>query len=319
MIKKEKITLIKNNQLLSKKKHFLNFFFPFFPIKVFKSLQLIFLIIFLICLRIIFGLICIPIAPFGISLSFAWVPLMVLGWYFGPLMGILLGILTDTINFLINGGLWYWMYAIQEPVVGMISGLIGSIARLRKNKSINNHIHIVYDLIINQIISLAFVTISFLFLIKWLNPYLETRNKTYTSFYMIYQSIALGFLICFSITYELFIFLYLIKRKNKNNQLMTSFLYSSINVIIIITLFSFILGPITAISYLKFIGKQLPEAYLKIGSIFYLVPRIAIESIKTPIEIWLLFSIVNIFDIKINILVNKINHTWQKKYIVARD
>jgi large-conductance mechanosensitive channel len=54
------------------------------------------------------------------------------------------------------------MYAIQEPIVGMISGLIGSISRLRENK-IN---HITYDLIINQILSFLFVAMCFLFLIK---------------------------------------------------------------------------------------------------------------------------------------------------------
>ena len=128
-----------------------------------------------------------------------------------------------------------------------------------------------------------------------------------------YKWITLGCLAFFYITYELFIFFY-IKRKNKNSQKLITFLYSAINVIIIITLFSFVLGPITAISYLKFIGKQLPKAYLEIGSIFYLVPRIAIETIKVPIEIWLLFMIVNIFDKKIDSLINKINNTWQNKY-----
>lgn len=307
--------MVKNKKTLNTKNNcFLNFFFPFFPIKVFRSLQLIFLIIFLICLRLIFGFIHIPITPFGISLSFAWVPLMVLGWYFGPITGLLLGMLTDTIGFLINGSLWYWMYAIQEPIVGFISGLIGSIARLRKDK-MN---HVIYDLIINQVVSCAFIVISFLFLIKWLAPYVETRNKSYISFYTIYKWIALGCLICFYLTYEVFTFLF-IKRKKKNNQFIITFLYSGINVIIIITLFSFALGPITAISYLKFIGKQLPKAYLKIGSIFYLIPRIAIETIKTPIEIWLLFTIVCIFNKKINNLINKINNTWQNKYVIGRN
>lgn len=310
MIKEENLLVLKNNHLLSKKKHLLKFFFPFFPIKVFKSLQLIFLIVFLICLRIIFGFINIPITPFGIVLSFAWIPLMVLGWYFGPITGLLLGMLTDTISFLINGGLWYWMYAIQEPIVGMISGLIGSVSRLRENKTN----HITYDLIINQILSFLFVAMCFLFLIKWLKPYIEIKNKIYTFFYEMYKWITLGCIAFFYITYELFIFFY-IKRKNKNSQKLITFLYSAINVIIIITLFSFVLGPITAISYLKFIGKQLPKSYLEIGSIFYLVPRIAIETIKVPIEIWLLFMIVNIFDKKIDSLINKINNTWQNKYV----
>lgn len=76
-------------------------------------------------------------------------------------------------------------------------------------------------------------------------------------------------------------------------------------------MFSIALGPITAVEYIKFInGGITPEPFLKYGSIFYLVPRIAIEAIKVPLESLALFGVVCLFDKKVEGVINKINNSW---------
>ncbi|MCQ2956456.1 MAG: hypothetical protein MJ233_00905 [Mycoplasmoidaceae bacterium] len=89
---------------------------------------------------------------------------------------------------------------------------------------------------------------------------------------------------------------------------MINFVYASSLVVITMLIFSIALGPITAVEYMKFInGGITPEPFLKYGSLFYLVPRIAIEAIKVPIEASVLFGIVCLFDVKVINIVNKIN------------
>lgn len=288
------------------------FFFPFSPIKSFRSVRLLFLIAILIALRIVLGLITIRIAPFGLSISIAWVPLMVMGWYFGPVAGLFLGILTDTISFLMaGGGIWFWMYAIQEPIVGLISGLIASFCQIRQNRNNGN---IIPDIIINQILVLGFAVISYVTLIFWLNvnqP--QEKYEQFKTFYEIYRWVAVGGISLLVVIYEILVILTMTKKIGKNDHhMMINFIYTSCLVILLMLIFSIALGPVTAVEYAKFIsGGIVPEQYLKYGSLIYLVPRIAVESIKIPIEASCLFGVVSLFDTKVVNIVNKINNSWQ--------
>jgi len=83
---------------------------------------------------------------------------------------------------------------------------------------------------------------------------------------------------------------------------------------VLMLIFSFALGPITAVEYYKFMnGGLTPEAFVKFGSIFYLVPRVAVEAVKVPVEASVVFGIVTLFDVKVINIVNKINNSWQSK------
>lgn len=262
----------------------------------------------LIALRIVLGFTVIPIKPLGLSISIAWVPVIVLGWYFGPVIGLVLGAVCDTISFLITGGVWFWLYAIQEPIVGLVAGLIAGFYRWRMNKK---DINLKVDILIGQIITFLFIAASYVILLVWLKPqdFGHTKDE-YVKFYNIYKWIALALLLVFYVLFETFTILNLKKKKQEKNH-MLAYIYTSCTVIILIALFSFALGPLTAVEYLKFIGAKLPQGYLEVGSIFYLVPRIAIEAIKVPVEIGCLFGVVTLFDIKVIQIVNKINSSWK--------
>ena len=108
------------------------FLFPLNPIKVFLNIRLMVILSFLLALRFVLQYLTIYIPVASMSISIAWTPLMLAGWIFGPVFGFFLGFITDTVAYLIKpGSIWYWMYAIQEPLVGMISGIIGFICMLR--------------------------------------------------------------------------------------------------------------------------------------------------------------------------------------------
>lgn len=288
------------------------FFFPFSPIKSFRSVRLLFLMAILLALRIVLGLLTIRIAPFSLSISIAWVPLMVLGWYFGPVVGLIFGILTDTISFLMaGGGIWFWMYAIQEPIVGLLSGLIAGWCRYRKNKE---KISISLDIVLNQIIVIVFAVISYVALIVWLDPSIEFEGheEEFEKFYQIYKWVVVGGISLLVVVYEVLTVLTLTKKIGKaEHHTMINFVYTSSLVIITMLIFSVALGPITAVEYMKFInGGITPEPFLKYGSLFYLVPRVCVEAIKVPVEASCLFGVVCLFDKKVINIVNKINNSW---------
>lgn len=288
------------------------FFFPFSPIKSFRSVRLLFLMAVLIALRLVLGVLTIRVAPFNLSISIAWVPLMVIGWYFGPVIGLVMGAITDTISFFMaGGGIWFWMYAIQEPIVGLISGLIAGWCRFRKSKE---SIHISIDIVIDQILIVGFAVLSWVILVVWLNPSSEFQghDEEYEKFYNIYRWVVLGCISALLVLYEVLTGLTLSKKiGKKEHHTMLNFIYTSSLVVVTMMLFSIALGPITAVEYFRFInGGITPEPFLRFGSIFYLVPRVAIEAIKVPVESAALFGVVSLFDKKVVNIVNKINNSW---------
>lgn len=287
------------------------FFFPFSPIKSFRSVRLLFLLAILLALRIVLGVLTIRIAPFNLSISIAWLPIMVMGWYFGPVVGLVMGAITDTISFLISGGVWFWMYAIQEPIVGLISGLVAGLCTFRKS---HEKVHIVGDVIVNQILIIGFAVLTYVILIIWLDPskHFQGHDDDYKKFYEIYKWVAVGGISALLVVYEVLMIITLTKKKkNKDHKIMINFIYTSGLVIVTMLIFSIALGPITAVEYLKFInGGITPDPFLKYGSIFYLVPRVAIEAIKVPLESTALFGVVCLFDKKVESIVNKINNSW---------
>lgn len=285
------------------------FFFPFSPIKSFRSVRLLFLLAILLALRLVFAVLTIKVAPFGLSISFAWLPLMVIGWYYGPVVGLFFGMITDSLSFLISGGVWFWLYAIQEPITGLLSGLMSGWYRYRKTKN-----NIIFDIVLNQIIIIGFAIVSYIALIVWLNPSYEFQkyDPEYKKFYLIYKWIAvcgISLLVC---VYETLTIWKLTQKDDKHdNHIMIDWIYTSSLVTLLMFLFSIALGPITTVEYWKFIGIAIPEGYSKMGALYLLIPRICIESIKVPVESLALFGIICLCDSKLESIVNKINNSWK--------
>lgn len=299
---------LKQNRRLKARK----FFFPFSPIKSFRSLRLLFLMAILIALRIVFCFTVIPLKPIGLSISLSWVPVMILGWYFGPVAGLILGMITDSLSFLVmGGGIWFWLYAIQEPIVGLISGLVAGYVRLRRSKEIKR---LWIDITISEVVTIGFTVASLIILLLWLSPQdIGHTSEKYVNFYNVYKWIAIAIISVFFVLYEVF-FIWKTKQNKVNNQHQLNWIYTSTQVMVLMLIFSFALGPITAVEYYKFMnGGLTPESFIKFGSIFYLVPRVAVEAVKVPIEASVVFGIVTLFDTKVINIVNKINNSWQSK------
>ena len=286
------------------KSKFKIFLFPLYPINFFKSTVLICLLSSLIALRVIMQFFTIPIPQFGLTLSIAHTPIIVIGWFFGPVIGFFTGILTDTICYFAKPtSPWFFLYAIQEPLLCMISGMIGSLYVINKNKE-----KIMGEIIFSKVMLYSFTLFTLIVLIIYAQPdnkFQGSNGLKENDFFNIYKYVAIGTIILFIIIYELF-FIYLYKKKKKVDRL---FLYLTSIGFLNAIIFSFLLGTISAVEYSK-VFFPTNNNFIKYGAMFYVIPRVIKESIKTPIQIVLLFSIVIAVTPYFQNIINNILLSW---------
>lgn len=301
---------------------FIKFLFPFWPVKIFKSITGICVLAALLGLSILLNLFKINITA-GITISFAWLPGIIIGWYFGPIVGLLMGALIDTINWLIYGGVWFWMYALQEPILGLIVGIISSLFNIIRNTKQ----HFSICLIINQIMLIGFI-ISSIFIVFYYtdpnNPFFQSisnvENSTSnmiktTQLYL--RWIILGILLGLFVIIEVIVgYRYYQFKKNRNSNFIRfeTFLFITIVALTSTVIFSFLLGPISAIEYYKFLNNTsyVPNL-VNYGVIYYLLPRVIKECFKTPIYIIILTALVCALNPAIASFKNRIINSYHSE------
>lgn len=301
---------------------FIKFLFPFWPVKIFKSITGICVLAALLGLSILLNLFKINITA-GITISFAWLPGIIIGWYFGPIVGLLMGALIDTINWLIYGGVWFWMYALQEPILGLIVGIISSLFNIIRNTKQ----HFSICLIINQIMLIGFI-ISSIFIVFYYtdpnNPFFQSisnaENSTSnmiktTQLYL--RWIILGILLGLFVIVEVIVgYRYYLFKKDRDADSIRfeTFLFITIVALTSTVIFSFLLGPISAIEYYKFLNNTsyVPNL-VNYGVMYYLLPRVIKECFKTPIYIIILTTLVCALNPAIASFKNRIINSYHSE------
>lgn len=288
------------------KKRIINFFFPMYPLKLKKSIPLIVTLSTLIALRIVLQYTTISLPQFGMVISISHTPLIIIGWIFGPIIGMFAGAVTDTISYFIKpSGAWFWLYSIQEPLLGFLSGIISSIYVIRKGHDSN-----LFDIIFSRIITYSFTIVSLIIILVYAregNKWQGISQLDQDKFFDIYKYIAIASLIIFSISFEIFNIWAFKKNKGREKLLIYASLICFLNAII----FSFLLGTVSAIEYYKFLHGGKNSSYLiKYGFMFYLIPRIIKETIKTPVQILILISLLYILIPIFKNIFNYSTLTW---------
>ncbi len=301
---------------------FIKFLFPFWPVKIFKSITGICVLAALLGLSILLNLFKINITA-GITISFAWLPGIIIGWYFGPIVGLLMGALIDTINWLIYGGVWFWMYALQEPILGLIVGIISSLFNIIRNTKQ----HFSICLIINQIMLIGFI-ISSIFIVFYYtdpnNPFFQSISNTENSTSNMIKTtqlylrwIILGILLGLFVIVEIIVgYRYYQFKKDMNSNFVRfeTFLFITIVALTSTVIFSFLLGPISAIEYYKFLNNTsyVPNL-VNYGVMYYLLPRVIKECFKTPIYIIILTTLVCALNPAIASFKNRIINSYHSE------
>ena len=90
-----------------------------------KKIQYISLLGMLLALRMVLQLVSIPLGY--TTFSFTWITLVITGFIFGPVIGLMFGALADNLGYLMHPGVYMWEYTIQEPMIALIAGILGFI------------------------------------------------------------------------------------------------------------------------------------------------------------------------------------------------
>ncbi|MGL4952161.1 MAG: hypothetical protein ACRC4L_04220, partial [Mycoplasma sp.] len=85
------------------KKFFIKFCFPLFPVKITSSIYLMVFLGALFGLRLVLGLFGVPVVGLGFKISFAWLPIYICGFFYGPIVGLIFGAVMDTVSFFVFG------------------------------------------------------------------------------------------------------------------------------------------------------------------------------------------------------------------------
>lgn len=270
----------------------MEFFFPLYPIKVFSNISSITVLSVLIALRMVLQLTSFYIPIFSFSISVSWTPLIIIGWLYGPIYGFVAGFITDSLGILMSGSVWFWLYAIQEPMVGLISGIFSYYCRWRISKNKEEKKSKIIDFIIFDFFLVFFSGISIYFLIFFTNNSFSFEGKSSLEeiFFIYSKWIILGvisFFFIFSNILEIIFY-----KKFSKNFILCSWVISLVCILSI--LMSFLLGPISANEFYKYMYGSDSPYFVKYGFIFYLIPRVFKESIKAPIQVFILIIIIPI-------------------------
>ncbi|MDE6476587.1 MAG: hypothetical protein K2L48_00010 [Mycoplasmoidaceae bacterium] len=106
-----------------------------------------------------------------------------------------------------------------------------------------------------------------------------------------YKYVTLCLITLFILAMESITF-YHIKNNKHDRAHLTLFIYGTSLVVLLMEVFSFLLGPISTIEYLKVLTGKTPSGFLKYGLLYYLIPRVIVQSFKVPLESSLLVTII---------------------------
>lgn len=181
------------------------------------------------------------------------------------------------------------MYAIQEPIIGVIAGVIGSLYSLKLFKSFK------WQVLVQKVCVYGFaICIIVVLITQFKNISDGIFQKAELNNTLVFTIAAVVFMLVFLVVNEFQNWAYYTRHKKKVNdkQEYSIYLYVSFLMIICTMLFSFLLGPISYVKYLEYINGVQPSKYLEYGNMYYLIPRILKESIKTPVYIIIMMGII---------------------------
>ena len=292
------------------KKNIKKFFFPiskpFSSVKTLTFIAIIFTLYIFLVLCTMYSV---------LNFSIPWIPIMVLGWYLGPIYSCFLTIVFDNIRFFLLsqvGGLWFWLYAIQAPLVALISGLFGGLFYYRIN-SIKSFCSksIIFDVIFNNLIVISFFIFTTFMLLSFVNNSTKFKGseKIETFFLNTYKWIAISLLTFSLVSFETIIIINFrcnLQRKKDFISQILILCYCSSLVLVIMFIFPYVLQPIATIEYCKYCG------FPNKSFLFYLIPQTFRQSIIVPIEIFVLKTIILLAQKQFNEINDQINNQWKK-------
>lgn len=214
--------------------------------------------------------------------GFGFLPNVIFSFLYGPIWGLIFGISSDIILFILRPGLYDIFHAIQKPIVGFLSGIFGMIYIFSRTIEIKRKQQWFYFLITQLLLILLVLVIYLvLFVFKFYYFVSSTQKLLGREWALIYQiifAIIIGFLFIFI---EIIVCYNFCKVNSDNKDLKLLFVIIFLQLSVTICT-SWILSPLSN------------WFWYKIPWTFSLIPRLIKETILMPIRIFLYYSILKV-------------------------
>ena len=231
----------------------------------------------LVGLRLISGSFAINVGP--MIISFNWTVLFLIGFILGPLFGYIIGWITNSLDWVIHGDIWMWEYAIQEPIICMLGGLLGILYKVLKDHKSKWTMFILFEIVFTGMMIFGLYVV-----LKYFDFDGYEKDNAFTNMTAKISGIAL--ISVFYIGINILVMI-MMKRNNDANLIMAV----SLLVITTTVIFSWLMGPWAMKRWYEYqYGHTSPE-FKNYGYKYYALSRIIQSMFIVPAEIVIVYPL----------------------------
>ena len=231
----------------------------------------------LVGLRLVSGLFAINVGP--MIISFNWTTIFLIGFILGPLFGFVIGWITNSLDWVIHGDIWMWEYAIQEPLICLLGGLLGILYKVLKDHKSKWTMFILFEVVFTGMMIFGLYVVS-----KYFDFNGYKTNNTFTNMTVKISGIVL--ISAFYIGINILVII-MMKRNNDANLIMAV----SLLVIITTVIFSWLMGPWAMKRWFEYQYGHTPIEFTNYGYKYYALSRIVEAMFIVPVEITLVYPL----------------------------
>lgn len=215
-------------------------------------------------------------------IGFGFLPNVIFSFLYGPIWGLIFGVSSDIILFILKPGFYDIFHAIQKPIVGFLSGIFGMIYIFIRTIEVTRKQQWLYFLITQFfLISLVVIIYLVIFVFKFYYFVSSTQKLFERKWELIYQVIFATITIFLFLIIEIIICYNFCKINSDNKDLKLLFVIIFLQLLITICT-SWILSPLSN------------WFWYKIPWDLSLMPRLIKETILMPIRIFLYYSLLKV-------------------------
>lgn len=226
-------------------------------------------------------------------IGFGFIPIVIFGFLNGPIFGLIFGIITDTTLFILHPGFYSPIMALQKPIVGFLSGLIGIVYLQISKTQFKIKSYLIFFSIM-QILLAIFVGLGYHFIfVTDFYSFGEKSLKLFTNKWsIIYKIVFASFIALLLVIIETVLIIVLISGLKKKKQINNwgHFNYDKFDNYIIFILIVILQAMLTIINS----WILTPLHYLFFYNVDYvisLLPRLVKELVLMPIRILIYFIV----------------------------
>lgn len=262
----------------------------------------------LIAVSVVFVLIMTSILPFliwpSLKISVGGLPIKITGYIFGPFIGMITGIVSDTLTFAFKPTYWHWAYMLSFAITGFVPGVVGYFMNRRwrgqgvfeeQNKDKINKLNVFLTMSLLALIAIGFSAVIYFFGSEMFDTSkiatLSDDEKPIITNKWVFLALALSGIGSMGIGIILMMFFL---KKSTINTMLPIIAFSAILEIIV--------TPLIALGDISVLGTKQSAGFITVVSTHFLM---------SPVKIWVNLAVIFItYKIISPLIFNKQANGW---------